>query len=135
MTYFENEIGITRIIAVDRINQDNLRINVSGFATFEGDVNVQSLKTDISDCARAEISGDAKTHNINISDHGFLKAGNLRTSQSTAEIISSGKAEVSCEERLNASVSSFGRLEYRGQPMVDAKVSDLGKVVPLAPLS
>ncbi|WP_419832635.1 head GIN domain-containing protein [Endozoicomonas atrinae] len=125
--------GVTSIKAVDRISQDNFRIHVSGCASFEGDVNVRSLKTDISSSAKAAISGDATTHNINISGTGSLKAGNLRTSQSTAEVSSIGKAEVFCEESLKASVSSCGELKYLGQPRVDTKVSSLGKVEPLAP--
>ena len=125
--------GVSSIKAVDSINQDNLRINVSGCASFEGDVNVRSLKTDNSSSAKAAISGDATTNQINISGTGFLNARNLRTSQSTAEISSIGKAEVFCEESLKVSVSSCGELKYLGQPRVDAKVSGLGKALPFVP--
>ncbi|KEI69863.1 head GIN domain-containing protein [Endozoicomonas elysicola] len=118
------------------INCDrNLDSTVSGSGKLHGNLAVERLQSSVSSLGKATFTGHATTHNMKISGSGFVNAGELRTADSTAEISSLGKAEIFCEHRLKASVSSSGSLKYKGQPKVEANISSLGKVEPFGPVS
>lgn len=120
--------GLTKIKAVDGVVQDAFRINVSGSAAFEGDVNVRDLRTNISSLAEATITGRTQKHTVHVSGSGTLEASDLKSSECEVDISSLGNAKISCEKHLDCSVSGSGELSGNlTVERLNTSISSLGK--------
>lgn len=116
-------------IAAEKIDSDRLKVSISGM----GNVNIGSLNTgklSVSISGRGEFgSAGAVVHQkVAISGSGEYKAIDLESQSAVVKISGQGNASVWANEELEATISGFGTVEYRGSPSVSHSISGLGSV-------
>ncbi|MGB3712977.1 MAG: head GIN domain-containing protein [Candidatus Promineifilaceae bacterium] len=116
-------------IAAEKIDSDRLSVGISGL----GNVNIDSLNTgklSVSISGRGEFAsaGSVVHQMVNISGSGEYKAIDLESQSTIVKISGQGNASVWANEELEANISGFGKVEYRGSPTVSHSISGLGSV-------
>ncbi|MEQ9424025.1 MAG: head GIN domain-containing protein [Cyclobacteriaceae bacterium] len=105
-----------------------IEVNSSGFA--ELDVEVKNLDIEVSSSGKLELTGNAEYQRVAVSSSGKYYGYDLESGEAKIEANSSGKAEVTVSNKIDASASSSGRVTYRGKPeQVYADSNSSGKVV------
>jgi len=94
--------------------QNELRASISG----SGDILV-----------RDQIDYDEV--NIDISGSGKADLEKVRTEEADIDISGSGDARITVYDELKARISGSGKIYYKGNPTIDSKISDSGKVIKL----
>lgn len=104
-------VGVSTVKIQDKIKQDDLEIDVSGTSTFTGCVDVQSLKTDVFQAAKATITGQANKHQLQVQGSSTLHAKALTVNECEAQMQGATSATVSCYKSLEADVSGVATLK------------------------
>jgi len=91
-----------------------LKVSSSGDSELELDVNEFTAK--ISSSGKAKLSGNANDINISVSSSGKLYAYDLSSRNAMVRANSSGKAEVSASNKLDAKANSSGKVRFKGSP-------------------
>jgi hypothetical protein len=85
----------------------------------------------------AEINGSGEVYAENcvydktafrINGSGHMKADQIRSKESDVEINGSGKIDITCSEKLKATIRGSGQVSYRGTPTVTIDISGIGSV-------
>ena len=115
-------------VECDRLETEELKLDLSSSGSIEIVVNVENLEADISSAGDVIISGETKKQNIDLSSSGNYEAKNLKSTECDIDISSSGSATVYVSKYLDANLSSSGNLYYIGDPETDITTSSSGKV-------
>ena len=109
--------------------RDLYEIVVSGAGDIEAmGIDTPELHVVVSGAANVMVQGVADWQDLVISGAGHYAAHELFSLIATVTISGSGSAVVRVSDRLVASVSGSGLVEYIGNPWVDAEVSGTGTV-------
>ncbi len=116
-------------ITADKVDSDRLSVSISGL----GNVNIASLKTgklSVSISGRGEFAsaGSVVHQKVSISGSGEYKAIDLESQSAIVKISGQGNASIWAIEELEARISGYGKVEYRGSPTVSHSISGLGSV-------
>ena len=110
-------IGISSAADVkgqNRLETDNLRIDISSAGQLDIDVAADKTIIDISSSGDVIISGHTEFLRANVSSAGGLDAKDLIAEEADVNASSAGSAVVQAKERLIADASSGGRISYYG---------------------
>lgn len=108
------------------IKSDELLVQVSSSGDAELEVDVDDLEIDVSSSGKLDIGGTTKSLALEVSSSGKVNGFDLSCGAATADMSSSGRAEITVVNKLVAEASSSGKLTYRGDPdkvIVDASSS------------
>jgi hypothetical protein len=116
-------------VEADKIDSDRLSVSISGM----GNVNIGTLdagKLSVSISGRGEFAsaGSVVHQKVAISGSGDYKAIDLESQSAAVKISGQGNASVWAIEELEANISGYGKVEYRGSPSVSHSISGLGSV-------
>jgi predicted small secreted protein len=108
----------------------SFRAGVSG----SGELNlnfaqVDALRTNVSGSGEARLSGNAPSHNVNISGSGRVSAYDLTTLDTYVSISGSGRSYVRAARTLNADINGSGSVYYKGNPTVSSRITGSGRVL------
>jgi hypothetical protein len=90
---------------------------------------VDALRTKVSGSGEAKLSGNAPSHNINISGSGRVSAYDLTTLDTYVSISGSGRSYVRAARTLNADITGSGSVYYLGNPTVSSRITGSGRVL------
>jgi hypothetical protein len=115
--------GICSFKANDKINSDafNLEISGAGDGTIELDVN--SLKANMSGASNFEFSGKADIAEFNMSGAGKLNALSLQAREASVDLSGAGTIRINSSEKLSIKASGAGTVEYKGSPSLSLNTS------------
>ncbi len=123
--------GSGEIITETAIETDGMELIISG----SGSINVDKLSTDY---AKSVISGSGSIyiggpntcnyHQVNISGSGDLHAYDFQCNDTEIYIPGSGNCWVSVLNTLYVSISGSGDVMYKGNPVVNEKITGSGNI-------
>lgn len=116
-------------IIADEIDSEILKIGISGM----GNITVSSLKAkklsvNISGRGEFATAGSVVRQEASISGSGEYEAIDLESQSAVVKISGHGNASVWATEELEATISGYGKIEYRGNPTVSHTILGLGSV-------
>lgn len=100
------------------LKTDDLKLKVSGAGDIRLNVEANNVDSRISGAGDIELSGKANKHKVDISGAGDLKAINLETQTTIANISGSGDAKINAIEEINATISGAGGMFFKNEPKV-----------------
>jgi hypothetical protein len=125
------EFSTDRFIEYRLTVRDLSAISVSGVAVVEAThVDTQFLRIHLEGMARLTASGHADRQQASVIGLSRYEAAELSSRDVRVEASGNGSALVRASERLEVTVSGFGRVEYLGNPIVTTHVSGSGSVRP-----
>ncbi len=138
--YVLNVKGLTAIedsssgnIKAPTMQADNFTVKISSSGEVQLDgLQANKLDTNLSSSGNLNIgTGQVGQQNVTITSSGNYQAGDLRSQAADIKISSSGSATAWVTDKLDATLSSSGNLNYYGSPSVTQSTSSSGKVVSL----
>lgn len=105
-----------------------LEVSLSGSGNVNLDVNLPSVRADLSGSPSLQMKGSARDFRAGVSGSGDVKCFDLKTDNTELDISGSADAQVYAEKQLKVSVSGSGEVQYRGNATVDQHVSGSGSV-------
>ena len=121
--------GATEIEGDSGLVYKSLTLNISGAGKILLNLQTDSLKANISGGANIILSGKTQNLDISISGAGKVGAKKFESKSAKMEILGLGEAELNVTEKLNATISGLGKIEYIGDPEVHQNILGGGKVV------
>jgi hypothetical protein len=122
--------GSGNISTGDAFTTGSIDMDVSG----SGKITVADMTADYADL-KISGSGDIKIQNgaiteekIKISGSGSIDLSNVTAIKATTTTSGSGDIRLQVSESLNATISGSGSVYYKGNPIIDTKISGSGKV-------
>jgi hypothetical protein len=100
------------------LKTDDLKLKVSGAGDLRLNIEVNNVDSKISGAGDIELSGKATKHKVDISGAGDLKAINLETQTTIANISGSGDAKINAVEEINATISGAGGMFFKNEPKI-----------------
>ncbi|MDN5216519.1 head GIN domain-containing protein [Fulvivirgaceae bacterium BMA12] len=107
----------------------DVEIAMSGAGLIEMDVECKVLSLNLSGAGMIKLSGRTHKQFLDLSGAGSVDAYAFRSDECSVGVSGVGAAKVYVNDRLNATVSGIGGIQYRGNPSeVHQDVSGVGKV-------
>ncbi|HEX8660110.1 MAG TPA: head GIN domain-containing protein [Hymenobacter sp.] len=121
--------GSGKISSTAPLTATNCRVDVSG----SGEANLNfaqadALQTNVAGSGEVRLSGNAPSHNINISGSGRVSTYDLSTLDTYVSISGSGRSYVRAARALNVDISGSGSVYYKGNPTISSRVTGSGRV-------
>ncbi len=110
--------GASTIRGENKINTAQLKIKASGASNVNLDISVNTLQTEISGAADVKLKGTANSHTSKISGAGRLKAFNLLTQKTKADISGAGDAKINAKQEVVCNISGAGNVSLKQEPSV-----------------
>jgi hypothetical protein len=122
--------GSGDVMTTGPLHPSSMEIDISG----SGSITVNELETDYLDATISGsgdikiINGSANEEKLRISGSGDMDLANVLAESVTTTTSGSGDIRVHVTERLSVTISGSGSVFYRGQPVIDTRISGSGKV-------
>jgi hypothetical protein len=117
------------VVGESPVKSDRLQISVSSAGNIRLEVYAKEINIDISSSGDVTLSGTSDNLEADLSSAGDLNAFELQVKEADVSVSSAGDADISVSERLTASASSAGDINYKGDPKyVDAHSSSAGGI-------
>lgn len=110
------------------IDLKDFSLRVEGGATVEMNMKANHLRVVGEGGVKFEFNGIADDLDARISGAGYLNAIDLKTKRCDIRIEGVGAGSVYPTESLNATISGFGKIRYKGEPKVFKKIEGIGVV-------
>ena len=111
--------GAGMFTAHDRIETEKFSLTISGAGSGKADVLVDELYASLSGAGNFELSGEARSAEMELSGAGSIDAISLKTENARVTISGVGSISVSCSELLRVNASGLGTVEYAGSPRIE----------------
>jgi hypothetical protein len=98
------------------IKADMFEVIASGASDVELELEVNTLRTDVSGASTVVMSGTAVNHSIDASGASDLKAAGLETRNTNADVSGASTARVNVKDELTGDVSGAGDIIYVEEP-------------------
>lgn len=108
--------GACKLSANEKLITEKLHLNLSGASDLHLELEVESMLTSVSGAGNIHLRGMATSHHIELSGASNLRAEALITKITNVSLSGAGSAQVYATERLDASLSGVGKIEYGGDP-------------------
>lgn len=105
-------------------------LHVEGGATVEMNVKANKIEVIGEGGVKFEFDGIADELDARLSGAGYFDAIDLKTKKCDIRIEGVGAGSVYATETLNATISGFGKIRYKGDPQVYKKIEGVGVVSP-----
>lgn len=111
------------------LNTNKLFINLSSGARLQGRIKGEDVKVDVSSGAVTDISGEVQNLDVNTSSGAHFFGYDLIATSCKADASSGSKIQLSVDKEIQASASSGGGINYKGDaPQTHVSTSSGGKV-------
>ena len=122
--------GAADLHAPGPVQADQLKLSISGAGSVRFDqLQAQQLQFDISGAGEGTLSGQANELMLRVSGKGRLQADQLKTQTAKVHISGIGNATLWVTDKLGASISGIGGVDYYGQPKeVQRHISGMGSI-------
>ena len=120
--------GSVRFNGIDKITASTFRSNISGSGKITGTFECDNFNSKISGSGDFTLTGNCSNLDISVSGSGNFSGNEFETKNAAILINGSGKMDIWVLEYLNANISGFGRVRYRGDPKIDYTVSGSGRL-------
>lgn len=108
---------------------DNLNMNFSSGAQFNGEVDVKSLEVSQNSGSEINTTGKAENLKTDLSSGAMFKGYDLTVNFCDAKVSSGAEVRITVTKELAAKASSGGSIKYKGEGVVkDINVSSGGEV-------
>jgi Putative auto-transporter adhesin, head GIN domain len=107
---------------------NKLTFRASSSSSISAEVNAPEIEADVSSSATITLSGKTKTFKAEASSSAEIKAFDLLSENTTANVSSSASIQVFASVGLNAKASSSGSVDYKGAATVNKSISSSGSV-------
>jgi len=111
--------GAGNLTTTDPISGDSFTLDITGAASGNAKLDVQSLSVSVSGAGSLTLSGTADTVEISLAGAGRLEALELQTRVTSISMAGAGSVRISCSEALSVAAGGVGSVEYRGSPTLD----------------
>jgi hypothetical protein len=113
------------------LNTDNsdVELKVAGSGNIDVEMNASKIDGEIAGSGNLNIKGTAKVFEGDVMGSGNIRAGSLKTENSSVQIAGSGNVEVFASNRLDVKVMGSGEVRHRGTAQVNTKIMGSGSVV------
>jgi hypothetical protein len=111
-----NITGACTFKTIDKIKTDTFNLEISGAGEGKAELDVNSLKTNMSGAGSFELSGRADNAEIKFSGVGELKASSLQIREASVNFSGAGAIRINCSEKLSIVARGAGLVEYKGSP-------------------
>jgi len=116
-------------IRATAVNVPELRISSSGATSLKiDDLQARTLRVSGSGAMTAELTGRVTDQQVSISGAADYRAEHLVSDSATVTVSGAGVVIVDARQKLKASLSGAGTIEYLGDPEVEQRVSGAGRV-------
>jgi hypothetical protein len=120
--------GTGEVSGSNTLKNESFDFEVNGSGKLMLDLVAVKVTGAVTGSGLVKLSGSANALNVEINGSGTINAGNFSVSKSKAKISGSGSADLTVGESLQASVSGSGVISYRGNAVVDKKISGSGEI-------
>lgn len=121
-------LGKAELVTRD-ILTDSLTIILKSGSTLYTQVEVKTLKADITEGALLSVKGTAHEQIIDVALKATYSGYETTGEKGTISVGSGGVAKVNIKKEINATASMGGQVRYKGNPIIDAKANFGGKVI------
>ncbi|WP_320053486.1 head GIN domain-containing protein [uncultured Acetobacteroides sp.] len=111
--------GSANITSPRPLKFENLELMLKGASKLGVALVCSNLTIETSGAAYLKIKGTSRTFVLRMKGSGMFDGYNLVTEKAKVIIEGTGKARINAQERLSGSISVFGTLFYKGNPIVD----------------
>jgi hypothetical protein len=120
--------GSGRIIFMDTIKTDNLKLEITGSGEIEGRIESENLNMRISGSGKIRLSGTSNKAVIGITGSGRIDSENLEIENAEISVSGSGEVRVTVNNRLEGRISGSGDILYKGNPTITFNSSGSGEL-------
>ncbi|CAN1211306.1 Putative auto-transporter adhesin head GIN domain-containing protein [Tumidithrix helvetica PCC 7403] len=104
-------------------------LNIDGVGSIEANgIQGKRLSVSLDGVGSVAIAGNVDVLDLSLSGVGSFQGGELKTNQATVRNKGVGSAVVNVSDRLDATVSGIGSIEYIGFPQVKESVKGMGAI-------
>jgi hypothetical protein len=108
--------GAVQIASDGKITAQDLHFDVSGATKITMDLNVANLTTEGSGATRISLTGQASTHNVDLTGAGKINALDFVVGNYNIETSGATKCEINVLNSLSVHTSGASTIRYRGNP-------------------
>ncbi len=123
--------GSGEIVGLNTIKNESLDFEVNGSGKLQLDVVAVKITGAVSGSGTVNLTGTSNELNVEINGSGLVDAGEFSTLKSKVRISGSGDVKLLVDETLEANVGGSGVVSYRGNAVVNKKISGSGEVIKL----
>lgn len=110
--------GASSVHLNNQLKDNNLSIESSGAAYFEGDVNVREAELELSGAANVLLSGMATDANLELSGASHVKDYAFEVDNLDVELSGASSLKITTLKRLEGDISGASSLRYDGNPSI-----------------
>ncbi len=125
--------GSGDVFVTKKLTTDELDLNISGSGSLSIDsLDANRLETNISGSGDLFITAidTVETEKIDISGSGEIHTFNVPAKKVDIRVSGSGECEVYAIEELEVDISGSGNVTYKGNPIIDQRISGSGSIKP-----
>ena len=111
--------GYADIASPRPLTFDMLTVTLKGSSKLTLSLVCNHLALETSGATYIKATGKSKTFDLRMKGSGMFDGYNLVTQKSKVTIEGTGKARINAQEKLTGTISVFGTLFYKGNPVVD----------------
>jgi hypothetical protein len=108
--------GVCTFKTIDKIKTETFNLEISGAGEGKAELDVNSLKTNMSGAGSFVLIGKADNAEIKFSGAGDLKASSLQIREASVNFSGAGTIIINCSEKLSIEAKGAGSVEYIGSP-------------------
>ena len=118
---------------ITSVSNNKLTVTTRGSIRMNGKIGLQIVlpsitKIKLSDDVDCKLSGTGKSLEVKILDNSNLDGFNFNTKECNVSISDDSKMSIHCSHVLNGNVFDDSELLYKGNPEINVKTSDHGKI-------
>jgi len=106
----------------------DVKLDASSTSKIEGELNAVNVNLKTSGVSKVELKGSATDIKIDTSGTSKLDANNFTVKTASVESSGTSKITLNVVDALKVNSSGTSSVEYKGSPIIDAKVSGVSKV-------
>lgn len=108
--------GAVELASNGRLNMGDLKLNLSGATKINLDVVAANIETEAKGVSEVTLKGQARSHEIEFSGSGDLKAFDLVTGNYSIESSGQSNCEINVLNELNIHTTGAAEIKYKGTP-------------------
>lgn len=120
--------GAIELSTQQTLHSNKFKLDVTGAAKGEIDIDVNELRVEISGGAELVLVGTADAAEYEINGAGEIDAFDLKTDEAMVDIAGAGEINLFAEKELDVEISGAAEVNYKGSPKVSEDISGAGAI-------
>ena len=117
------------VVGETPVKSDRLELSASSAGDINLEVYAKEIEADISSSGDMTLTGETEKLEADLSSAGDLNGYDLKAREANISVSSAGDADINVSEKITASASSAGDINYKGDPKyVDVHTSSAGGI-------